>query len=236
MQSVKRCLKKVVGKMTLTFIELQTVLYEIECILNSRPLCALHDDNDLVEPLTPNHLLFGRKLAQNNIQAPGSEVNLNLGPKRSCYIESVVQQFWERWRREYVITLREWKHKYKQKNKLIPETDDVVLVYEEKVPRQNWTLGRVINVIKGRDGEIRGAKVVIGKTRAIVERPINKLYPIEFAKENCVMQEHLGDNATVFDNTIEFIRDQVVNNNYPRIERPKRNAAIMADIKMKYQK
>ena len=83
-----------------------------------------------------------------------------MGQKRSRYIETVVNQFWERWRREYVITLRNWKQKYKRKNALIPEADDVVLVFEEKVPRQNWTLGRIINVIKGRDGEIRGAKVV----------------------------------------------------------------------------
>ena len=66
-QSAKRCLKKVVGHTTLNFIEMQTVLIEIDAILNSRPLCPLYDD-DMEEPLTPNHLLFGRKPTFNPLE------------------------------------------------------------------------------------------------------------------------------------------------------------------------
>ena len=46
--SVKRCIKKTVKKETLTFNEVQTVLYEIENILNNRPLC-IYDEEDLEE-------------------------------------------------------------------------------------------------------------------------------------------------------------------------------------------
>ena len=60
MGQLKRCLKKTIGRAYLNFYKLQTVTNEIELILNSRPLRALHDD-DLVEPLTPNHLLYGRQ-------------------------------------------------------------------------------------------------------------------------------------------------------------------------------
>ena len=35
---MKSCLKKIMGKALLTFEELRTVVYEIECTLNSRPL------------------------------------------------------------------------------------------------------------------------------------------------------------------------------------------------------
>ena len=59
-QSVKRALKRVVSRSILSFSEIQTVLLEIEAILNSRPLCTLFDD-DMEEPLTPNHLLFGHR-------------------------------------------------------------------------------------------------------------------------------------------------------------------------------
>ena len=58
-QSVKRCIKKTLSKSKLSYEELQTVLLEIELVINSRPLCSLFDD-DQVEVITPNQLLFGR--------------------------------------------------------------------------------------------------------------------------------------------------------------------------------
>ena len=57
----KRCLKKVIGKRKLTLDELQVVFFEIESILNSRPLCYIYDNID-DGIITPNSLLFGRKL------------------------------------------------------------------------------------------------------------------------------------------------------------------------------
>ena len=57
---VNRCFKKVLGRTTLGFYQLQTVIQEIELILNFRPLGNLYDD-DMEQILTPNHLLFGRK-------------------------------------------------------------------------------------------------------------------------------------------------------------------------------
>ena len=58
---MKRCLRKVVGKSKLTYEELETVIVEIEGVLNSRPLCYVYDDpsNDV---LTPSHLVRGERL------------------------------------------------------------------------------------------------------------------------------------------------------------------------------
>ena len=47
---------------------LQTVIREIELILNSRPLRVLYDD-DMEQVLTPNHFLFGRKLNLENVRS-----------------------------------------------------------------------------------------------------------------------------------------------------------------------
>ena len=47
-----------------------------------------------------------------------------------------------------------------------PSVNDVVIIYEDKAPRQNWRLGKMISLIP-------------------INKPINnKLYPIEFSKEN----------------------------------------------------
>ena len=59
---MKRCIKKVVGIQTLTYIELQTLAAEIELILNNRPIGADYNDN-VEEVLTPNHLIVGRMLS-----------------------------------------------------------------------------------------------------------------------------------------------------------------------------
>ena len=57
-QSSKRCLRKTLSKSKLTYEELLTVIAEVEGVLNSRPLCHIHEDT-VDEVLTPAHLLFG---------------------------------------------------------------------------------------------------------------------------------------------------------------------------------
>ena len=61
-RSVKRCLKKVLGEATVRFDELLTILKEIENLCNCRPLTYIYDDN-IIKPLSPNHLIHGRALA-----------------------------------------------------------------------------------------------------------------------------------------------------------------------------
>ena len=38
-------------------------------------------------------------------------------------------------------------------------------------------------IIKGKDNNVQGAVIFIGKTKRNIERPINKLYPTEFHDE-----------------------------------------------------
>ena len=60
-RSVKRCLKKTISGARLTYEELLTVVIEVEMILNCRPLSFVSSE-DFEEPLTPSHLLCGRRL------------------------------------------------------------------------------------------------------------------------------------------------------------------------------
>ena len=111
------------------------------------------------------------------------------------------------------------------------------LVFEEKVPRQNWCLGRIVEILPSGDGQIRGAKILVGKTKAIIDRPTNKLYPIEFTNEHASFNKRSSDNIRV-DNTVEVVNHRVdattnVNDDIAPKIRPKRNAAVIADIKMK---
>lgn len=51
-RSDKTPLKKALGKTCRTFEELETILTEIEAVMNSRPLCYLYEENAEPAPLT----------------------------------------------------------------------------------------------------------------------------------------------------------------------------------------
>ncbi|VDI32061.1 Hypothetical predicted protein, partial [Mytilus galloprovincialis] len=57
----KNCIKKVLGRALVTFRVLETIVIEIEAILNDRPLTHVSTDLTDDEPLTPSHLLYGRR-------------------------------------------------------------------------------------------------------------------------------------------------------------------------------
>lgn len=59
---VKHHFRRIVGTLTFTFEELNTILCEIEACLNSRPLAPFTDNQDDLSYLTPGHLLIGRPL------------------------------------------------------------------------------------------------------------------------------------------------------------------------------
>ena len=58
---VKRTLKKILGNAFLSYEELQTVVTDVECTVNSRPITYLYS-NEQIKPLTPSHLVAGRRL------------------------------------------------------------------------------------------------------------------------------------------------------------------------------
>ncbi|GFQ99343.1 integrase catalytic domain-containing protein [Trichonephila clavata] len=60
-RSVKTILRKVIGKSFLTSEELETILCEIEAVINSRPITYIDSDSTGNFPLTPSHFLLERR-------------------------------------------------------------------------------------------------------------------------------------------------------------------------------
>ncbi len=71
-----------------------------------------------------------------------------------------MNSFWERWRKEYLLELRE-AHRYHRSNGSVQiAVGDIVVVYTDDQPRSHWNLGLVEGVMVGADGEIRAATVI----------------------------------------------------------------------------
>jgi hypothetical protein len=130
-------LKKILGNARLTYEELLTLVIEVEAILNSRPLTHVSTE-ELDEPLTPSHLIFGRRLMSSlpnsTIKEIDPEWSLNKqdATKRINHLNKLLDHFWKRWRDEYLLGLRE-SHRQGTRNptlRIIAE-GDIVLVQED---------------------------------------------------------------------------------------------------------
>lgn len=179
-RSVKLALRKTLKRSTLSREELETVIVEIEGVLNSRPLTYVFSDLREPVPLTPAHLLLGRRinsLPPARINFDSHLINREMLVKKFNYRERLVNMFWKKWSREYLLFLRS-THCVKPTGKISEfKVDDIVLVNDDKLPRHFWKMGRVTAVFPGRDGKIRSCEV---KTNtSVIRRPVQLLYNLE---------------------------------------------------------
>jgi hypothetical protein len=203
-RSVKRCLKKVVGKAKLSQEELLTLITEVEMIVNSRPLSYITPD-DLEEPLTPSHLLIGRRVNNLPDSLCYTDDHINVTPqlltKRMAYLNRTLDQFWNRWRREYLLELREAHRVYKNYSSTRDWVciGDIVVIHEDDKRRCLWKIGRVEELITGRDEQIRAAIVRVGSSQGrskLLNRPVQKLYPIEIYDRSELSDGDSAENTT----------------------------------------
>ena len=186
-RSVKRCLKKVLRNARLTMDELNTIVIEVECIVNNRPLTYV-DNDDLNETVTPNHLILGQRIStlQDNLYGERHEpLNTKNAKQRFLYKHKILCDFRNRWSKDYLLELRDISKKNQVESKQSIAIGDVVLI-EDDGPRLQWKLGKVIELIKSKDGEYRAAKIKVTGANiksGIIERPIRRLYPLELDTE-----------------------------------------------------
>eukprot|EP00922_Rhytidocystis_sp_ex-Travisia-forbesii_P050360 GHVS01074872.1.p1 GENE.GHVS01074872.1~~GHVS01074872.1.p1 ORF type:complete len:212 (+),score=14.67 GHVS01074872.1:225-860(+) len=188
----------------ITLRELDVVLHEITDFLNNRPLTTTRDDPDEVCALRPKDFLPPVMLPTlwkeygDGTKDPESVIGKAL-VKRWEKSQKIVQEVWKSWYREYILALRDYRtQRPRQAGEIMePSVGDVVLMDDDPPvarKRDQWKLGVIKGLIRGRDGQVR---VVTVRCRGIdVERPIIKLYPIEMSrreeKEESTTEEREG--------------------------------------------
>lgn len=171
-KSIKKHLNHVLSMAHLDYEEMNTVLVQIEAILNSRPLTPISSDPSDFVPLTPAHFLIGRTLTM--LPAPQVDQTPLHTLSRYKRIESLKTHFWNRYFKEYVSELQirnKWRTDRGQ-----PQPGEMVLIKDDRLPPNRWLLGRVTTVYPGTDGVNRVADVAT--TSGTLRRAWNRLCPL----------------------------------------------------------
>ena len=177
------CAKSILGHCLLklgsrhpTRDEIHTFLQEAASIMNNTPLSPVSSDPNEPFPLTPAMLLTAKTFPNPAPPEAFTEADhLSYGSKRWRRVQILSDEFFKRWREEYVSKLTE-KSKWLRK-KRCPKEGDIFLIKEDLAKRNDWPIGRVIKIHPSKDGLIRSVTLRLssnGRERILI-RPITKL-------------------------------------------------------------
>ena len=163
---------------------LQTFMRETEAIVNSRPLAVANISSPSdAEPLTPNHLLTMKSRIL--LPPPGEFQRADLYlVKRWRRVQYLVDQFWLRWRKDFLCTLQERPKWNKPRRNMC--VGDIVLIKDDNALRNCCRKARVDDVYTDDDGLVPKVKIVVAdsslnehgervRATSILERPVQKL-------------------------------------------------------------
>ena len=174
-RSCREHLRHVAGFQSLTEENLQTLVVEVEFLVNSRPLTEVSSDPFDLAAITPNDLLILKPM---DPLPPGvfepDPTRLRRGWKQ---VQSLANAFWRRWISDYLPTLSK-RAKWAQPQRNL-RVADLCLMQDNTVTRGHWPLARITATFPSKDGLVRNIEV---KTKTgLYRRPIQKLYLIESA-------------------------------------------------------
>ena len=189
-QSIKRCLHKVIGRQTLGFEQLRTLLVEVEGIVNACPLTYVYDDTEGINyTLSPSHLMYGRRI----YDAPNSKhfeivSTFQTLMKKWKTHQCLLNHFTTLWRKDYLLNLRECHAlKCKEGSKSPIEVGQMVILKDDTTKRLFWNLAIVEELLPGRDRKIRSVKgkvLNLSRTSTMLRRSIQHLVPLEINRCN----------------------------------------------------
>ncbi|XP_067635117.1 uncharacterized protein [Eurosta solidaginis] len=173
-RSVKKVLFEILPSTSFTDESLRSALSEVEFILNARPLTFVSLESSDDEALTPNHLLIG---SSDGYKPIGSNT-LSLR-QRWQLTQQFADRFWHRWVREYLpVISRRTKWFVKKRPACV---GDIVVIADQDLPRNSWPKGRIVNVVRAKDGQVRSA--MVATKSGILHRPIVKIAILDVGTE-----------------------------------------------------
>jgi len=94
--------------------------------------------------------------------------------KRWRHVQHLANEFWSRWQKEYLCNLQ-IRQKWPNKKRNF-QINDVVMVKDENLPRNQWPLARVIKTFPDTiDNLVRKVQLYLPTSKSDLLRPIQKL-------------------------------------------------------------
>lgn len=167
----------------------------------------------------PHSVSTEDEVIDEDYQTTGSKLHNTLSKKAKAQA-LIIKHFWNRWKREYLVSLRETHNDKNGTTKERIKVGDVVVVHDD-IPRMRWQLAVVKELQQGQDNAVRSA--IIRTSNGVTSRPIVKLYPLE------VNAAPVRDTRDVSDNKNNRAQDTSISDNSDlQFSRPQRSAAIKA--------
>ncbi|XP_058128492.1 uncharacterized protein LOC131292773 [Anopheles ziemanni] len=151
-KTMKYHLVRVLGTTSLSYEDMSTLLDEIECCVNSRPITSMSDDPHDMTALTPGHFLVGTNLQLVPDHCLLYEAENRLNHWR--HVQQLRQHFWNRWQKEYLQQLQA-RSKWTKEGTTTVTAGTLVIIKEDNVPSACWPLARVTEEHPGKDGKAR---------------------------------------------------------------------------------
>ena len=198
--TLKREMVKMLGSLKVTYFELDVHLKEITGVINNRPLAVVGRE----EVISPNNILTGRSDNDHNmLETPDLEELLNQAmtekhkvPQLFIDTERRREIFWNRFREQYLESIKFDQKPNQDRPGLSPKEGDVVIVYD-KSHKLFWSKAIVLQLIQSEDGLVRKAKVRMNNTDTI--KAISHLYPLETRVEEEIEEYHRDKGLNTFD-------------------------------------
>ncbi|XP_071962704.1 uncharacterized protein [Antedon mediterranea] len=172
-KSVKNAIKCSLKDRVVTEVVLQTVIVEVEGLMNSKPLGYASSNVSDADPVTPNVLLMGRR----DPSLPFSLVSPQeiKSKKQWRHSQLIIDLFWKKFVSEYLPS-QQIRQKWDKETENLKEGDQV-LVVDNQAQRGDWLTGEVLKVHPSADGRVRVADVKMKEK--VYKRPVVKLIKLE---------------------------------------------------------
>ena len=195
--NIKRTFYKTLGNRISSFEEFRTLACHVASTVNDRPLTYIYSDiASEQKALTPSMLLRGYNLNEPphlNLRKPEDKIETKISESYKI-LERIKNSFWNIWNKQYLSDLFERHARQKKANKelVVPKIGEVCLLIEDKIPRREWRLGRVVEINEKR-GSVREVTVqTLSPGQGLItklKRSPDKLVPLEVASEIIISDE-----------------------------------------------